>query len=304
MRPAEQALLLCLCALLSMGACNSPEEASIQRISPVTNLRAFSIDSASVGLAWFPAEPFGTSYAADQFVEVVVGASIIDSVSLPLSATNAVIQNLTEGTVYSFNVYLRASEDSPYPSSSPATISWSPARRFSTAAGTGQPLRLYEFDSALARGITFFSDSLLGPAIHSLGSADRILIDAYFNSAIPQLRSGSTLNPGPVGRTTQFSTMVPIQASTLDHPHYFVPGTGSYSESEFNIDVGTVTSGVIIFARTQDDHYMRILLLRGPNGRLIQGTAPNRYIELQLSYQIVTGIPYAMVVSPMGALIP
>ena len=43
-----------------------------------------------------------------------------------------------------------------------------------------------------------------------------------------------------------------------------------------------------------DYNYAKVLV-KYNNGSFLQGTSPNRYVEFEISYQKVTGVPYAKV---------
>ena len=300
MEKSRQAFAFCLSvltAILNPGCKESPAESAGDSLSPLMNLAAFSADSTTVGLTWALADGFETSTMLDQFIKITSGAALIDSISLPFTARAVSVPNLTEGVTYTFTASIRITADSIHSSALP--ISWSPAKRLSLTP-SGQPLRLYESNSSLARGIRFFSDSLNSTMIIPLGSAEHSLIDVYFNSSL-KLESGSLAPPG--GRTTQFSTQT-MAANSLNTGQQSPPATATYTSTGVVIDGEPAASGVIAFARTQDNHYARILILRGPGNIFVQGNAPNRYIEVQISYQSTPFVLYAMPASPPRGLIP
>jgi len=55
--------------------------------------------------------------------------------------------------------------------------------------------------------------------------------------------------------------------------------------------------GFVFIARVKNTdatyNYAKVYLKLGADGKFLQGTAPNRYIEVEVSYQKISGVPYA-----------
>ena len=296
MNSARFSLSYLFLAVLTTACKEAPADPNRDRLASVSALQAFSADSTTVGLAWTATTATNTGYMADHEIIVRAGEQILQTLNTPNSATSYSVFGLTEGVVYTFELTVRANETSPYLNSQPVTIAWSPAKRLTSDAGTGAPLRLYESDSpGNMHALRLYSDSAKGARLVSLSSVERAEMDVYLLSAPVgvRLRSGDLYAQSPAGKETKFSERIPVSASSLDNPQPFAPGLETYSLDEVNIPTESVQTGLIFFARTADNHYVRILVLRGANNRLIEGTASNRYITVQLSYQSVAGIQYA-----------
>jgi hypothetical protein len=241
----------------------------------------------------------------DHEITVRVGTQEVQTLHLPNSATSATITGLTEGTIYTFGVVVRKNSSSPYDHSLPVSIAWSPARRYTSDKATGFLLRLYESNSpGSVHALQLYSATVSGPRLLSLATSDRSGMDLYLQSGQVGvlLRSGDLYPQLPTGRDTKFSDRVPQSASSLNNPQPFAPTPGSYVLDEVNIPTETVPSGLIFFIRTADDHYARILVRQTANGKLIEGTAPNRSITVEISYQSVPGIQYAANKPATGSL--
>lgn len=293
-------MVMKLCVLFVMFAgfasCRDSTGPERTRLDAISELKAYSRDSTSIGLAWTASPSVNTSYMAHQRLIVLSGQTVVRDSALASNETAAVVQNLVEGTIYQLEVSVKANSTSPYRDSFPVSIDWSPAKRFFIDAGSGQPLRLYESDSpGNLHALRCYLDSLGGPRLLSLASAERAAMDFYLLSSGPALtlRTGSIYSQMPVGRQTRFSEALPLDAATLDHPQSFVAAAETYLLDEVNVPSGTILTGKIFFARTEDQHYLRILVVKGVNNSLVQGTSPNRYIDLALSYQSTPGIRFA-----------
>lgn len=283
-----------LLVALGTGGCKEAP-AGPDRLASISGLQAYSADSNSVGLAWTGTAAINTGYMADHEVVARSGSQTLQTSHFPNSATSALVQGLLEGSIYIFEITVRANDTSPYQNSLPVSLSWSPARRFTAEAGTGALLQLYESDSpGNQHAVRCYSDSAGGPTLLSLASPDYPAMDMclFSTPAGLILRSGALYAQTPTGRNTKFSERLPVNASSLDNPQPSAPGLETYTLSAVNIPP-TTTSGIIFFARTEDDHYLRILVLRGARDGLIEGTAPNRFITVQISYQSVPGIHFA-----------
>ncbi|MCI0706426.1 MAG: hypothetical protein L0Y80_02945 [Ignavibacteriae bacterium] len=283
--------------VLNIIACNetSNEPPEQLRLAPISSLSAFSAGPSSVGLTWTATTATNTGYMENHELIVRAGTDTIQAVMLPILATATTIQGLTEGTIYTFALTVRANETSPYENSPAVTINWSPATRYIADAGTSAPLQLYESGSIEGmHALRFYSDSVSGPRLISLSSLERATMDVYLlgTPSGVQLRSGFLYNDDPAGRDTKFADREPVGASSLNNPQTFPPSQESYTVGQVNISSEMVSTGQLFFARTVDNHYVRILVLRS-NGTLIQGTAPNRYITVSISYQSVPGVQYA-----------
>jgi len=60
------------------------------------------------------------------------------------------------------------------------------------------------------------------------------------------------------------------------------------------IRVDNFSNNIVFFARTVEGNFAKILV-KAAGGKLLQGTSPNRYVEMDISYQSAVNVPYAFV---------
>ncbi|MBM2841733.1 MAG: Fibronectin type-III protein [Bacteroidetes bacterium] len=256
-----------------------------------TNLRAFSVGPTSVGLIW----SLSTSEAEASFNNYVVRAkdpsgTISGTINVPKGTPNVTFTPLLEGIIYTF--VIRSSGTGGTVSSDSASVRWSPARRFLTDSTNGPPIQVYELRSTLgASGLQFSSSSGAYARVRSLGTGnpDRFLCDIYIDSV-----GGGAIclkNIALLGypRNTFFSTDV-RDALDLNDPQSAPPDTTSYQLNRINLPTTTVTQAKVLYARTSDNHYVRILVQKNLSTNLLySGSGSDRYVVLQLSYQNTAG---------------
>jgi len=56
--------------------------------------------------------------------------------------------------------------------------------------------------------------------------------------------------------------------------------------------------GFVIVLRTQDGNWAKVFVKADAQGNILRGTAPNRYVELEISYQKTPNVPYALPAPP------
>ena len=288
---------LSIALVLTLTSCEeettNPPEPPVAPNAP-TDLMATSIDAQTVKLKW-------TAPAAGQtptgYVISIVDendAKIDRSVS-GAATTTAAIDGLTEGMIYEFTV--RAVNDTAR-SAPTSTIMWSPATRTTTT------LLLYETASDLGSGIELPSDA--GLTIATGGRWDLCLDtrDELFDIGSPRVSSyTNTENPPkfPNGETARL-TLIGLawtDVASLDDIYESADlvtvsgGTGSLTETliRFN-DANTQGKPFAFVVKTENGNFAKVLV-KASGGKLLQGTAPDRYVELEVSYQSEIDVPYA-----------
>ena len=256
-----------------------------------TNLRAFSAGPTSVGLLW----NLSTSESDASFSNYVIRAkdpsgTISGTLNVPKGTPNVIFSSLLEGTIYTF--VIRSTGTGGIVSSDSASVRWSPARRYLEDSTNGPPIQVYELRSTLgASGLQFNSGGAYAKVRSlSLTNPDRILCDVYIDSVgggAICLKNIAILAGYP--RNTFFSTIV-RDASDLNDPQSAPPDTTSYQLNRINLPSTTVTQAKVLYARTSDNHYVRILVEKNLSTNLLySGSGSDRYVVLQLSYQNTLG---------------
>lgn len=305
------ALLLAVVWIFQTGCKeeNAEEPPAKPKLAPLTNLRAYSAaEVGSVGLRWNSS----VDSANAQFLEIQItvkdGNTVFSLLNVPKTITDTVVRSLVDGTIYTFEVMAKAptSSSALVSNSDPAVIRWAPARRFTTTSGN--EIRLYETtagrgDTLNPSGLSFLDPSTQEPKRISMSNprADSLLIDIFVqtdNANSVSLQSANNyggVNARPSLRVTRFSSASQDVAS-LNDPRVAPPDTNSYLAgiTSRGIDASPVTSSRIYFFRSYSGNYGRILVKQDPATRsLIWGTAPNRFLNLEISYQTRAGVPFA-----------
>lgn len=271
----------------------SPEKELVP-FQPVGDLRCWSADDSTVGLQWNHSPSVLSFDALEYAVEVREGDSLITTRGTPLNVTRVVVSPLRDGTLYRFDVFLRAIDDPADFYSGPAVSRiWSPASRFVHLAGTSSPIRVPARTDTSAIGLQLFDPLAGGPLLRDGATAEGLAVDVFFDPVIPAVRTGEDLGPPFPGTATRFSTMQPIVAATADEPLDFPPAADGFTLKQVELPIGSVGGGLILFGKSGSGHVFRLFLRPDPSGPLIRGSSPDQYIEVEISHQVSTSIDIA-----------
>jgi hypothetical protein len=289
-------LSLTLAMLVSSGCGkkdNSPT-GSVEPLPAIVNFGAYSAGSTSVGLSW---EAPADSIVADiQQYEVNVKSNSANRILyIPSGQSSAVVGNLLVGSIYEFDI-VALSGSSQYSNSAVSTVSWAPAYRFGG-------VNMYEIASTNGSlsGLQFFNVTGASPVdevlpVDPLGK-EQAVIDVLLdtNAVGDVILESATLNPylpgGAPARHTRFSS-VQSDADNLDFGSVLPPPYASYSQDTVVITSAPVLSGKIFYAISDDTTYVRMCVHRNFTS-LFSGAPPNRYITVDLSYQVVRDVAFA-----------
>ncbi len=267
-------------------------------LSPVTSLKAFSVNNTSVGLKWNKSVSEGITDFDRYEIKIKRADTTISTQYAAKGTDSLIISNLSNGVIYDFVVTAKVlSTSKNYTDSDPVQVRWSPAWRFTTE-GTF-PIQVYERTSSTgyASGLIFYVLSLGAPPqpkTVSLLSTDSSLIDVFIDSkGASNIAISSSHLYRPNRKITRFST-VEYNSETLNYPQLTPPDTTTYTRFEIPIDSVAVASSKIVYYKGSNGNYGRILIKRNPtNGTLIWGSSPEQYVRLEISYQSVPYNPYS-----------
>lgn len=283
--------------MLSLTACEEETTGPVDAdVAAPTILRAASDDEAVI-LNWVPS----TSETQENFGGYRI--TVLDKETNDTFFENAPkgtghrIENLKNGTRYQFTVRAVTSADKESPGY--ATIEWAPAIRRDVNQAN-QEIRVYAttsttFNSAVdlynASGICEVIPQS-GPEFQNRG--DLFVHAPSTTSNFLVIRSPNTANNQ--GLETQFST-VSYDADDLDEQFATTaPATGTYTTPEVTITSAAVNKGKVIYGRLKrgtDSYYFRLLVKRGGDGKMVQGSGADRYLEFSVSFQHIRNIPFA-----------
>jgi hypothetical protein len=226
---------------------------------------------------------------------------------LGITSTEFVVQGLQLGR-YRFYVYAK----SEAAMSKPAVTEWAIAKYFTQEPG-GVPLRMYEFASSNGAGLVL--DPVDGGP-KNISLAQNIPNPGDASLAIFVNASGDFLI-GPAYALTQyanadnFDSTVYISDSAwpvdslaafyLDNSldNYINNGGANAGNiSAFQLpQKRSDTKGIGFVVRHTDAngnfHYARVVVRPDGNGNLLRGSAPDRHVQVEISYQQAPNLPYA-----------
>lgn len=258
--------------------------------APPTNLMANSKDLQSVNLKWTAsASASAADFSAYELVVTPANGTAMAPITIAKGATKYTVAGLTEGTVYSFSLRSKSAATTNNMSNA-VVVQWSPATRYSG-------IRLYETASSqFGAGIDLSTGEVLkfSSAANWDIALDTRVINGVVDDALgaPSLLTYNISNP----RNTLISAKIITNASSLDDVFETdVLGAGGMKpDSARYIHIAEFSGSFVFFAKTIDGNFAKILV-KSTNGKLLQGTAPNRYVELDISYQSAANVPYAFV---------
>ena len=290
MKLRKFSLLLALLSIIGIGFITScsdnsttPTENTAVPNAP-TGLMANSIDKSTVGLKWTLSSSEKDSLFKGYTIDITGGASM-NTIELAKGSTNVDISNLSIGTEYTFTVKAVYTNGK---TSVAAVISWAPAYRFTdiklyeSASGYGSGLQLYEATSGLPQNLT-------------VGNKEKwdIGLDTKLESydiGTPYLLSYTGFDETNTKKTLIIIDTLHKNVTSLDDVYdtqLMMPTTAN------SVNFNGVTTGFIIVVKTVEGNFAKILL-KPSGGQLLQGTSPNRYVLVDISYQKIVNKPYAL----------
>lgn len=285
--------------VINNGKRSSPKEFFVGPENPAspTKLRATSINNTTVRIAWDAAPNEDWSIFKDYVLEISPGA--FAPISIPKNQKQYDVDNLTDGIEYTFTLYSRYSNDKE--SLTPIMVKWSPAHRYTEV--NQQEIKVYVTESVnFGSGLDLYDETNDGPQVLKIASSDLWDLGLYTTGGVLKFgpARGLPYNYSKLPTKTEISDIF-IPANSLDS---FLDSLSmdkklDYSETPYDleneVDVQGFT-GVIFLVRVQNQsgkwNYAKVFVKK-VGGSWLQGTAPDRYIEVVVSYQKTADVPYA-----------
>ncbi len=300
----NRSIVLLLIAVFSLAIFNGCEETTTPEETPLvsapSNLKATSIDQSTVRLKFQASTDESKTYFKDYVLYISPGA--FAPRSIPKGQTVVDVTGLTDGTIYTFEIKARNTDDKE--SLTSAQIQWSPAIRF-TKNINDEPIRIYETASQFGSGLQLYDPASGKPKTLKVASGEFWNLGLYTKGTEQSLYTATYIAnqnlynfPVPPSATTEISEDI-FQTNTLDNVFDSQALSANNFSSNYYIDLAdsNYKNGVVLIARVKypgqnEWNYAKVLILPGANG-LLQGTPDNRYIECVISYQKTAGVPYA-----------
>jgi hypothetical protein len=261
--------------------------------APPTGLMANSNDFQSVNLKWTAsASASAPDFSHYELVVTPANGTAMAPITIAKGSVSYTVTGLTEGTVYTFSLRSKSTATTNNMSNA-VVVQWSPATRIIG-------IKLYEtLSSQFGAGI----DLSTGEVLKAQNGAnwdialDTRVVNGVVDNALgsPSVLTYNISNP----RATLISSKVVSSGVTSLDDVFETQALGDASinlrpDSARYLRVDNFTNNVVFFARTVDGNFAKILV-KAANGKLLQGTAPNRYVEMDISYQSAANVPYAFV---------
>ncbi len=294
--------LIALTALFSAAFTACDEDTNPVDNDPVlaapSNLKAASADGA-IFLNWTASIDESASNFGSYSISILNKAT--GTTLAPRTAGKGInsmrVDGLTNGVRYQFTI--RSVTDLGKDGTTFATVEWSPAPRQNTDK-YGVPIKVYattstNFDSA----VDLYNDSGLAEVIKQSSQIfqDRgdLYVHATSNTSTIEITSPDQANNQ--GLETQFSNVTPVDIDNLDGQLASEPPSdASFTLKKLTVQTGSAATGRVYFGRLvrgSEKFYFRILVKKGSNGSLIQGSGPDRYLEMVASFQNAPNNPFA-----------
>lgn len=284
----------------SFTACDEDSTSPIDNdpvLQAPSNLKAASADGA-IFLSWTASIDESESNFGSYSITILNKAT--NETLAPRTASKGIssarIDGLTNGVRYQFtirSVTTQGKEGTTF-----ATVEWSPANRQNTDAG-GLPIKVYATTSTFNSAVDLYNAQGMAEVIPQLGQIFRdrgdLYVHATSNSSALEITSPDQANNQ--GYETQFSNATPVDVDNLDAQLASEPPTdASYTLKKLTVQTGSAATGRVYWGRTvrgTDKYYFRLLVKKGSNGSLVQGSNADRFLEMVASFQNAPNNPFA-----------
>ncbi len=267
-------------------------------------LRASSISDRTVRLKW------DTPADADPGLTLItvewkaVGASESGSLELAPATREVDIVEIQPGVMYDFT--LRAHRGAS--ASAPATIRYAAAARFThDRLDPAATLRMYEKTSSHGAGLVL-DPHRGGPYNIGVGQPDpKVQLGMYVMTG----NGEDSVIVGPAYSFVEFKhvdsfdpnvyisqmsyDVKDLDSWMMERPlnSYIATDYGNVSAFIFPAISTSLSHGFVLRTGLEGEYHYARVLVKNVNGRILQGEAPNRYIEVEVSYQEKANIPFA-----------
>jgi hypothetical protein len=276
---------------------NTPAEPTDPDVAAPTNILAGSADGGVI-LSWTPS----TSESASNFGKYVITGTNESTnksftVVAPKGASKFTVDSLTNGTRYLFVVRSETSQGKQSPDF--VQIEWAPAVRQNTDLN-GSIITVYATTSKNNSAVDLYNSLGYAEVIPQSGQTFKDRGSLYVYASDVASASLSITSPDLAnnqGLVTQFSTNSGVAVNSLDDQlATSSPNSNSYTATTISIADAPATSSMVYFGRLvrgTDYYYFRLLVVLGSNGRLVQGSGADRYLQLIVSFQSAANVPFA-----------
>ena len=262
---------------------------------------ATTTNDSTIRVRWKASIDENDSAFAGYIVKMTDENGTVTTDTVPKNYNPLQITGLDAGVIYTFEISALFKNGK---SSAATVVSWSPAYRFTTSADGLSTIKLYETASSLGSGVDAYDPETKGPKTLTVANGEfwTLGLDTRNNKIIIASPSEISYNyPGTPGYTE-------ISKEFWDSPSLDIIYDSkalNYDEEKFiprqitlNDSTVDVKSNLVLIIRTKESgendwHYAKVMIKKDINGEWLQGNAPNRYVEVEISYQTKANVPYA-----------
>ena len=285
-----------------MFAFNACEEDTVSPVADTPSapigLQATSINGTTVHIKWQDASDIDKSMLKDYTVSYYpenTSATNAPELTAPKSGEAFEISGLDTDKVYIFDVVTNYDNGN---SSTKSTIKWAPSQRFvqldantiklyaSDVSGKGSGLKLPTFDA-------IFSEYT--PEVLTVANIADWNLGLYTKSGVVKFGSASALDYAGASAATQSSMISEAVPAASLNDVFDSQALDNKNYSKDVQDLTNATSSIVVYVKSTisgQDHYAKVFL-KNVGGSFLQGTPGNQYVEIEISYQINAGFPYA-----------
>lgn len=271
--------------------------------APPSNLMALSLSETSIRIKWTPSPSESNAEFKGYRIIAKSGTQTFNPITTGKGETIVDLLGLDAGKIYDISVMAYTNDTV----SSAITISWAGAKRFrgirayETASVNGSGIRLSDgMNLTIANGTQW--DVCLDT--RTVGGQDNWAFgppgaSTYTDTNRRFIRGAQAGQPAKVtvifsDSTAQGYTPFFIVADSLEAVFESQAlGTGKKQVQIMLENLQNQARSIVFYAKTAEGNFAKILL-KAANGSILQGTAPNRYVEIDYSFQTAANVPYAL----------
>lgn len=290
--------------LLFVGCEDSSTNTPVKFIpAPPSNLMALSLNETAIRIKWTPSPSESNAEFKGYRIIAKSGSQTFNPITTAKGETIVDILSLDAGKIYDISVMAYTNDTV----SSAITISWAGAKRFrgirayETASVNGSGIRLSDgMNLTIANGtqwdVCLDTRTVGGQDNWAFGSPQA---STYTDDNGRFIRGAQAGQPAKVTIIFSDSTAqgyIPyfIVADSLEAVFESqVLGTGKKQVQIMLENLQNQARNILCYAKTAEGNFAKIML-KAAGGSVLQGSAPNRYVEIDYSFQAAANVPYAL----------
>ncbi len=266
----------------------------------VKNLNGAGISATEIKINWGKADA-DSSWFKDYIITVKEGETVVKTDTIAKTLTTYTFNAATIEKVYAISVLGRNTNDSSNAANT-ATFTWATSKQYDKNYNESNITVYANTSSTYGSGLELSSTSEDGyPKTWKLDNYTKWNL-AFAKTGI---KIGSASEAGYAGSGTPADAFItPLETwdgNALNDGPFQTSSLESKSWSKKLIDLENdpiatnATKGVCFYARVGEGasaHYAKVIVLK-EGGKFVQGSAPDTYLHLKVSYQTAAGVPYA-----------